>query len=264
MSAIVTAVSHILALVAALLTGYFVLSWIAVWASTKPRAVRNIVSFSLACVSSYAAEFLLYMWLLGAMGKITPVASVIAPSMTWFFIAAMSFSGAYVAAGSAYAIALPFVLAGATMAILVRTESHIAFVVAPLILIGTAIPFVVRKFRDLQPPQANEIRRTAVLAAVFKPIGFANVGGAVVCSFWLIYLAYAAHGIALAVALLFFFTIAIFPFGTAPLFVLAASILSFYIHAVGAWLPVTSYVTAAIALYVDLRTYRLRRAGGDR
>ena len=82
--------------------------------------------------------------------------------------------------------------------------------------------------------------------------------GASVCSFWLIYCVFAAHGFLIA----FFAFIGlsfVFKFGLSPMFAVASSVLCFHFNAVGNWLPITSYVLGAITLYLDLIFDNLRR-----
>jgi hypothetical protein len=104
----------------------------------------------------------------------------------------------------------------------------------------------------------NEIERLQTLERRIGWVRGVTLLGALICSFWLIYRAFAAHG--LWIALLFFVGLAlVYKFGASPMFAVAASALCFGYHAVGVWLPLVSYVLAAISLYVDLRCEKLHR-----
>jgi hypothetical protein len=82
--------------------------------------------------------------------------------------------------------------------------------------------------------------------------------GAVVCSFWLVYRVFSAHGV-LAAFLAFILLSIVYKFGASPMFAVAASILCFHFKVVGLWLPVTSYVIGAILLYADMKRDNLQR-----
>lgn len=82
--------------------------------------------------------------------------------------------------------------------------------------------------------------------------------GALVCSFWLIYRAFAVRGFWVAV-LVFVGLGFVYKFGISPMFAVAASGLCFGFKAVGIWLPLVSYVFAAVLLYVDLKRDKLKR-----
>lgn len=116
-----------------------------------------------------------------------------------------------------------------------------------------------REIEDVSSEKVqNEIRRLQTLESRISWARVVTQIGGIVCSFWLIYRVFAARGFLLAflafVALGF-----VYKFGVSPMFAVAASVLCFYFKAVGLWLPVTSYVVAAILLYVDLKRDRLRR-----
>jgi hypothetical protein len=85
-----------------------------------------------------------------------------------------------------------------------------------------------------------------------------GVGALAACSFWLIYRTFAGHGFWIAV-LVFVGLSFVYKFGISPMFTVAASALCFGYKAVGIWLPLISYVIAAVLLCVDLRRDRLKR-----
>lgn len=104
----------------------------------------------------------------------------------------------------------------------------------------------------------NEIRWLQALESRVSWVRVATQLGALCCSFWLIYRVFAARGFWLA----FFAFIGlslIYRFGVSPMFAVAASVLCFYFSAVGMWLPLISYVSALVLLYVDLKRDNLRR-----
>jgi hypothetical protein len=68
-----------------------------------------------------------------------------------------------------------------------------------------------------------------------------------------------AAGVVAAILVFFGLGALVYPMGVAPMFAVTASALSFYFGVVGAWLPIASYITAAIALYIDIRLDRARR-----
>jgi hypothetical protein len=104
----------------------------------------------------------------------------------------------------------------------------------------------------------REIRRLEKLEIPVSLARFLTSIGASVCSFWLIYRVFAAHGFLLA--LLAFVGLGfLFKFGLSPMFAVAASFLCFHFNAVGSWLPITSYALAASTLYLDLVFENLRR-----
>jgi len=99
-------------------------------------------------------------------------------------------------------------------------------------------------------------RLLMINALISLPVGALTQFGAVGCSFWLIYRVFAAHGPLLA--FLVFLALSLVHFlGEAPMFAVSASVLCWYFKAVGLWLPVTSYVTGTIGLYVFLTTIAL-------
>ena len=78
------------------------------------------------------------------------------------------------------------------------------------------------------------------------------------CSFWIIYLAYEAKGILMAILVLPFLALCYIP-GPAATFAIAATILHFYSHVLGLWLPVISYVFAIITWFIAPMRVRLLR-----
>jgi hypothetical protein len=104
----------------------------------------------------------------------------------------------------------------------------------------------------------SEISRLETLESRILWLRIITLLGGTICSFWLIYRMYAAHGFVLAFVA-FLGLGFVYKFGVSPIFAVAASILCFYFNAVGVWLPVTSYVAGAITLYADLKRDNLRR-----
>jgi len=102
------------------------------------------------------------------------------------------------------------------------------------------------------------IRRLEVLEKRISWARALTLIGGLACCFWVLYRVFATRGLLLAF-LAFIALSVVYKFGISPLFAVSASVLSFYLNAVGVWLPVTSYVLAAILLYVDLKRDSLRR-----
>jgi hypothetical protein len=105
----------------------------------------------------------------------------------------------------------------------------------------------------------NEIRKLQDLESRISWVRTLTLLGAMGGSLWLIYRVFATHGF-LSALVAFVGLSFVYKFGASPMFAVAASALCFYFKAVGTWLPITSYVLAAILLYVDLRRDNLRRA----
>jgi len=78
------------------------------------------------------------------------------------------------------------------------------------------------------------------------------------CSFWIIFLVYEAKGIFMAMLVLPFLALCYIP-GPATTFAIAASILHFYSHVLGLWLPAISYVFAVITWIIAPMRVRLPR-----
>lgn len=112
---------------------------------------------------------------------------------------------------------------------------------------------------DPQPLSDADIKRIAEVAAKFRWVAVVNNVGGLICSLWLLYVAFTIKGILATVLVFFLLGALVYPMGTAPMFAVSASVLSFYFGVVGAWLPIVSYITAALALYIDLRLDRVRR-----
>ena len=87
-------------------------------------------------------------------------------------------------------------------------------------------------------------------ACGISTIHLVNTAGAVLTSWWLIYLAFRASGCGYAVLGFILFGM-VFRAGVAPLFAFSASVAFFGLHAVGAWLPIVAYFFAAIGLFTD-------------
>ena len=104
----------------------------------------------------------------------------------------------------------------------------------------------------------SEIRRLQMLESRISWARTVTLIGGAVCSFWVIYRVFAARGFFLAL-LAFAALSLVYKFGVSPMFAVAASVLCFYFSAVGVWLPVMSYILAAILLYVDLKRDSLKR-----
>lgn len=104
----------------------------------------------------------------------------------------------------------------------------------------------------------SDIRRLQMLDSRSLWARAVTLIGGITCSFWLIYRVFAAGGFLLAF-LAFIALSFVFKFGLSPMFAVAASVLCFYFNAVGLWLPVLSYIVAAVLLYVDFKRDSLRR-----
>jgi hypothetical protein len=104
----------ILLLWATVLTiGYFALTRVASWVSTKRPLLypRNIAAFCLSGVASYSVAFVLDMWMLAFTGAIpTDNGNVIWPSATWLIIAFICARSASLTKGSRYALCTPYFL----------------------------------------------------------------------------------------------------------------------------------------------------------
>ena len=82
--------------------------------------------------------------------------------------------------------------------------------------------------------------------------------GTVVTTVWIMYHAFKTGGFLTTIVGLVFLSI-IYRFGVAPLFAVVTSLLHFYFHLVGIWLPIISYLLAAFLLYMDLRLDTAKR-----
>ncbi len=92
--------------------------------------------------------------------------------------------------------------------------------------------------------------------------GILNYLGALLTAGWLIYLIYGTAGAAYALLALLLFG-AVLRFGASPAFALSASIVYFHFAVAGIWLPLLSYVMAAVSFNNDVRAYRARQAAGQ-
>lgn len=81
-------------------------------------------------------------------------------------------------------------------------------------------------------------------------VNLANTAGAVLVSWWLVYLVFRSSGWGPAIGG-FILLAMVFKLGVAPLFAIASSFVCFKFDAVGAWLPILSYTTATMGLFTD-------------
>ena len=86
-------------------------------------------------------------------------------------------------------------------------------------------------------------------------VGNANRIGAFGTAAWMMYVMLSRGGWLSSVVAFVVLSFS-YKFGTAPLFMVAASYLSFGLNAVGVWLPILSYVLGAIDLTIAFRLYR--------
>ena len=99
-------------------------------------------------------------------------------------------------------------------------------------------------------------------AMLFKAINTLVIFGAVVSSFWAIYLF--THHLGFGGFIGGFVAASIvFRFGPAPLFAAAASVIAFKYHQIGVWFPILSYIFAAISLVISLALERVVRLSED-
>ena len=99
--------------------------------------------------------------------------------------------------------------------------------------------------------QTPLVRHAVWVASKYGWLGPISLLAAVITSFWLLYLIFTARGFLTTLVAFFLLGIS-YRLGPAPMFAVASSILCFYFHAVGIWLPVISYVIAAITLYLAI------------
>jgi hypothetical protein len=104
---------------------------------------------------------------------------------------------------------------------------------------------------------AKQIERDLLRPLRFRWLGYLSSLGALITSFWLIYLAYEARGILAAIAAFALLSLC-YGAGPALMFAAASSFICFYYHAVGLWLPIASYVAAGVMLFVAIRLRRSR------
>jgi hypothetical protein len=74
----------------------------------------------------------------------------------------------------------------------------------------------------------------------------------------LVYAAYHARGVVAAIAAFLFMSFC-YGGGAAFMFVVASSFLCFLFHAVGLWLPISSYVAGGITLFITIGLDRPQR-----
>ena len=115
----------------------------------------------------------------------------------------------------------------------------------------------------MQSDEETERRVKQLTRDLLRPLRFRWLGylcslGALITSFWVIYLAYEARGF-LAAFLAFAMLSLFYGVGPALMFAVASSYLCFYFHAVGPWLPIASYVAGGFMLFVTIRLMRVRR-----
>ena len=101
----------------------------------------------------------------------------------------------------------------------------------------------------------QDLSKRQQLEGKYGWLGPASTLCATVTSFWLLYVVFQAKGF-LATFVTFFFLGVALKLGPAPMFAVAASILCFYFNKVDMWLPLLSYVVAAVTLYVTVRLQR--------
>jgi hypothetical protein len=93
--------------------GYFALTHVASWVSTKGPLLypRNIAGFCLGAVASYSVLFVLDMWMLAFTGAIpTDNGNIIWPSATWLIIAFICARSAILTRCSRYVLGMPYLL----------------------------------------------------------------------------------------------------------------------------------------------------------
>lgn len=111
---------------------------------------------------------------------------------------------------------------------------------------------------EIPAPIQEELRR---LMAIKANLSGGVLGArllAVAASLGVIYHAYRSSGFGGALVAVAGVAVAYW-FGISPLFAIASSVLAFYFHVVGAWLPILSYAWAGVLLYLDWRTARVAR-----
>lgn len=84
--------------------------------------------------------------------------------------------------------------------------------------------------------------------------------GAIVTCIWILYHAFKTDGL-LATLIGAVFLIVVSRIGVAPLFAAVTTLLCFYFHTVGWWLPAISYILAGFLLYLDLKLDATKRKG---
>jgi hypothetical protein len=121
-----------------LAVGAAVLATLAGWAAGRGAGLRNLIAFFLAALSSYSAGFLLDIWVQGFAGYI-PKANLMAPTFTWFWIAVASLVCSFNAAGSPYALSIPFLLNAAAALVAATFHTRHIYVAVPLAFIGALV-----------------------------------------------------------------------------------------------------------------------------
>ncbi len=115
------------------------------------------------------------------------------------------------------------------------------------------------EIEDINSPKIQaEMQALAALGKRVAPVRLLTAIGAPLTSFWLLYVVYQSAGL-LAACIGFIGLCIVYKFGLSPMWALAASVLAFKYGSVGVWLPVVSYIAAAMLLYVDFRMDSLKR-----
>ena len=116
-----------------------------------------------------------------------------------------------------------------------------------------------REIADIQSTKVQaSIRELQWLESHVAWAGVVTLLGGLAASFWLLYRVFHAKGFWMS--LLAFAGLSLLcKFGFSPTFAVASSFLCFHFHAVGIWLPLSSYVLAAVLLYVDFKRANLWR-----
>lgn len=234
---------------------------IARWASRRQASVRNVVSFSIAAVASYATGFTLDMVFSAVDGEL-PTANIVLPSITWSSIAIVSLIGAFSARGSRVARALPFWLNSAVA--LLAGFVHIRnAAIGSLLLFGGMFVWsgsVRSAAVDDINSQAVEtaVKRLRVVTMWTMWARTVTLVGAAAFAVWLIFLTYSSSGVIAAFGWFVGLSV-VYRFGASPMLAVAASVLSYRWHVVGSWLPITSYLLGALLLYVDTQIFDLKQ-----
>ena len=115
---------------------------------------------------------------------------------------------------------------------------------------------------EANPPLTKRQRRALQLQKWFWWVGRFNQIAGLLTGVCVLYLAFSTSGILAAVLLLVFLGFC-YRFGVALVFVTAASFLHFTFHAVGLWLPITSYITAISTFAVAVHAMRVLHPDGE-
>jgi hypothetical protein len=240
---------------AALLALTIAMLIVAAWVSRRSSTLRNVASFCLSAVASYAVGFALDICVSAVQGEI-PRANVVLPTITWLWIATASLYSAGRANGSPIACAAPFWLNAGLAALASFSRGRNLVIAATLLLIGVFVsqpsrPQTIGEIEDIDSPAIQEsiqrLRRIHHWTMWARPL---TLAGTLFTAFWLVYLVFRAFGFVAAFGCFLGLSF-VYNLGASPMFAVASSVLTFYFHAVGLWLPITSYVLAALLLYID-------------